>query len=103
MSNSTWANDATETKEGSQTDRKRHPLEPKDEWNNTVPPVSDQVDSEARSAGVRDIVSGAVLIGIGLAMGGSVFTGGDPTILDWMFYILGSFWVLKGIVGIARA
>jgi hypothetical protein len=52
--------------------------------------------SERIGRGLRDVAGGAVLIGIGLLMGGSVFTG-DPTVLDWFFDLLGSFWVLKGV------
>ena len=102
MKDSPWAGDATATKTPKETDRPRHPLEPKAGWDDT-PQVEEHVHGEARSAGVRDIVSGAVLIGIGFALGGSVFTGDDPTILDWMFDVLGSFWILKGIVAIARS
>ncbi len=53
-------------------------------------------DPDRRSSGVRDIVSGLVLIGIGFALGGSIFTG-DPSVLDWFFDILGLFWVSKGV------
>jgi hypothetical protein len=60
-----------------------------------LPPV-DASDPDRRSAGVRDIVSGAVLIGIGLVLGGSVLTG-DPSALDWLFDILGLFWIGKGV------
>ncbi len=60
-----------------------------------LPPVEND-DSGRRSAGVRDIVSGAVLIGIGFVLGGSIFSG-DPSALDWFFDILGLFWVGKGV------
>ena len=46
--------------------------------------------------GIWDIVAGGVLIAIGISYGGSVFTG-DPTLFDWAFDLLGSFWVLKGV------
>lgn len=47
-------------------------------------------------SGVGDIIGGGVLICIGLAMGGSVFTG-DATIIDWFFDILGAFWICRGV------
>ena len=53
------------------------------------------VDAEKRAAGIKNIVSGAVLIGIGFAFGGSVFLG-NPGLLDWVCDGLGSFWVCKG-------
>ena len=46
--------------------------------------------------GVGDIISGVVLIGIGLMLGGSIFTG-DPTWLDYVFDGLGIFWIGRGI------
>lgn len=49
------------------------------------------------SNGLGDILGGMVLIGIGLTMGGSVFTG-DPTLLDWLFDGLGVFWIGRGVV-----
>ena len=55
-----------------------------------------------RRQGVRDLVGGAVLIGIGFLFGGSVFLG-DPTILDWIFDGLGTFWIAKGIYFLATA
>jgi len=64
-----------------------------------VPPLAAPAQPDAsprRAQGVRDLIGGAVLIGIGLAMGGSVFTG-DPTILDWVFDGLGTFWIVKGL------
>ena len=55
-------------------------------------------DAEAarRNRGGRDLVGGTVLIGIGFLFGSSVFTG-NPTILDWVFDGLGTFWIAKGI------
>ena len=47
--------------------------------------------------GIGDIIGGAVLIGIGLTFGGSVFTG-NPGMLDWFFDGLGMFWVGRGVV-----
>jgi len=64
-----------------------------------VPPLGAPARPEAsprKAQGVRDLIGGAVLIGIGLAMGGSVFTG-DPSVLDWFFDVLGTFWVVKGL------
>jgi hypothetical protein len=55
-----------------------------------------------RGQGVRDIVGGAVLIGIGFLFGGSVFTG-NPTFLDWVFDGLGVFWVTKGVYLLATS
>ena len=51
---------------------------------------------EQRAKGVKNIVSGAVLIGIGFAFGGSVYLG-NPGMLDWVFDGLGTFWVCKGL------
>jgi hypothetical protein len=53
-----------------------------------------------RGAGVRDVVSGLVLIGIGLLYGGSVFTG-TANALDWAFDILGTAWVARGVYRLA--
>ena len=58
--------------------------------------AEDAMKAERRKAGVRDVVGGAVLIGIGLAYGGSIFTGTADAI-DWAFDLLGSFWLLKGV------
>ena len=55
-----------------------------------------------RGQGVRDLVGGSVLIGIGFLFGGSVFMG-NPTLLDWIFDGLGIFWIAKGIYFIATA
>jgi hypothetical protein len=55
-----------------------------------------------RGQGVRDLIGGAVLIGIGFLFGGSVFTG-NPTFLDWIFDGLGVFWVSKGIYLLATS
>ena len=51
--------------------------------------------------GVGDILSGVVLIGIGFAFGGSIFTG-DPTWLDYFFDGLGIFWIGRGIYKMVR-
>ena len=51
--------------------------------------------------GLGDILSGAVLIGIGLVAGGSIFTG-DPTWLDYFFDGLGLFWIGRGIYKMVR-
>ena len=55
-----------------------------------------------RGQGVRDLVGGAVLIGIGFLFGGSVFMG-DPTMLDWIFDGLGIFWITKGVYLLATS
>jgi hypothetical protein len=51
---------------------------------------------------VRDILAGVVLIGIGLAFGGSVFMG-DFSLASIFFDGLGVFFIIKGIVAINRA
>ncbi len=51
---------------------------------------------------MRDIIAGLVLIGIGLAMGGSVFRG-DYSITSLLFDGLGVFWIAKGAYGLYRA
>ncbi len=55
-----------------------------------------QGKSKGLPPGIGDIIGGAVLICIGLAMGGSVFTG-DADIVDWFFDILGTFWICRGV------
>jgi len=65
-------------------------------------PRPPSTEEQRKSQGVRDIFGGAVLIGIGFAFGGSVFTG-NPTFLDWIFDGLGIFWVTKGIYMLATA
>jgi hypothetical protein len=55
-----------------------------------------------RSQGVRDLVGGAVLIGIGFLFGSSIFIG-NATTLDWIFDGLGIFWIAKGIYLLATA
>ena len=63
-------------------------------------PESEPVKSEEAPKeglkGLGDIISGVVLIGIGIALGGSIFTG-DPTWLDYFFDGLGIFWIGRGI------
>jgi len=49
---------------------------------------------------MRDIVSGVVLIGIGVAIGDSVFTSDDPSALGYVFDGVGTLWILKGIYGL---
>jgi hypothetical protein len=51
---------------------------------------------------VRDILAGVVLIGIGLAFGGSVFLG-DFSLASIFFDGLGLFFIIKGIVALNRA
>jgi hypothetical protein len=45
---------------------------------------------------MKDIIAGAVLIGIGFAFGGSIFLG-DFSISSWIFDGLGTFWIGKGL------
>ena len=59
-------------------------------------------DEARRAAGLRDMVGGAVLIAIGLAFGGSVFLG-NPGALDWVFDVLGVFWLCRGVYAISTA
>ena len=47
------------------------------------------------------IIAGAVLIGVGLALGGSVFTG-DFSLSSWFFDGLGIFWIGLGLFKIYR-
>jgi hypothetical protein len=65
-------------------------------------PQAASMADERRQQGVRDMVGGAVLIGIGFLFGGSVFLG-NPTFLDWIFDGLGTFWVAKGVYFLATA
>lgn len=51
---------------------------------------------------MRDIIAGVVLIGIGLAFGGSVFLG-DFDLASIFFDGLGVFFIIKGVVAINRA
>jgi hypothetical protein len=60
------------------------------------PPVPVTERGMQRGAGIRDVLSGLVLIGIGLFYGGSVFTG-TANALDWAFDILGTAWVARGV------
>ena len=62
--------------------------------------IKEQTEKKSGS-GVGDIIAGVVLIGIGLLMGGSVFTG-NPTLLDYFFDGLGLFWIGKGIYRLVR-
>lgn len=48
-----------------------------------------------------NIIAGVVLIGIGLAMGGSVFRG-DFSPVSLFFDGLGVFWIAKGVIGMVR-
>jgi hypothetical protein len=64
------------------------------------PETREQAKTKSGS-GVGDIIAGVVLIGIGLAFGGSVFTG-DPGLLDYFFDGLGVFWIGKGLYRLVR-
>ena len=48
------------------------------------------------------IIAGVVLIGIGLAFGGSIFLG-DFSLLNIFFDGLGIFFIVKGILQIVRS
>ena len=50
---------------------------------------------------MMSIIAGVVLIGIGFAMGGSIFTG-DFELWNIFFDGLGLFWIVKGIIQIYR-
>ena len=60
-----------------------------------------EYSGQKSKSGVGDIIAGVVLIGIGLAFGGSVFTG-NPGLLDYFFDGLGLFWIGKGIYRLVR-
>jgi hypothetical protein len=49
---------------------------------------------------VGNIISGVIVIGIGIANGGSVFTG-DPSGIDYAFDLLGIGLILYGIFQMA--
>jgi len=52
--------------------------------------------ADRKKTGIRDVVGGLVLIGVGFAYGGSIFMG-TADVIDWAFDILGTFWLLKGL------
>ena len=62
----------------------------------------DTLSASRRADGFKSIVGGAILIGIGLTFGGSVFVG-NPSALDWAFDGLGSLWILKGLYEVITA
>ena len=64
------------------------------------PDTEEHAESKSGS-GVRDIIGGVVLIGIGFLFGGSVFLG-NPGALDYFFDGLGLFWIGKGIYRLVR-
>lgn len=47
------------------------------------------------------VIAGLVLIGIGLAMGGSIFRG-DFSLVSVFFDGLGIFWIARGVLGMVR-
>ncbi len=53
--------------------------------------------ADQRSRAIKSITSGVVLIGIGFAMGGSVFSG-NASLLDWVFDGLGVFLIGRGLL-----
>ncbi len=63
---------------------------------------TDAATSEkTKNKGVKDIIAGVAIIGIGFLFGGSVFLG-NPGILDYFFDGLGVFWIGKGIYHLVR-
>jgi hypothetical protein len=64
-------------------------------------PATPAQTEKKSGSGVRDIISGVVLIGIGFLFGGSVFLG-NPGVLDYFFDGLGLFWIGKGIYRLVR-
>lgn len=50
---------------------------------------------------MRDIITGVVVIAIGLFLGGSVFLG-DFSLFNIFFDGLGTFFIIKGVVGIVK-
>jgi hypothetical protein len=53
------------------------------------------------SKGIKDVIAGVVLIGIGLVWGGSIFLGTAST-LDIFFDCLGLLWIGLGIYKMIR-
>lgn len=51
---------------------------------------------------MRDIIAGAVLIGIGLAFGGSIFLG-DFSPLNLVFDGLGTVFIIKGLISVYKS
>ncbi len=50
---------------------------------------------------MRDIITGVVLIGIGLMFGGSIFLG-DFSTMNLIFDGLGVFFIVKGLIRISK-
>jgi len=50
---------------------------------------------------MRDIITGVVLIGIGLTFGGSAFLG-DFSTVNLIFDGLGVFFIVKGLIRISK-
>ena len=64
--------------------------------------LESKVSSGSRfSKGIKDIIAGVVLIGIGLVFGGSIFLGTADS-LDIFFDCLGLFWIGLGIYKMIR-
>jgi len=51
---------------------------------------------------MNDIIAGLVLIGIGFALGGSIFLG-DFSPVSIIFDGLGIFWIVKGVIKIRKS
>ena len=68
--------------------------------------VAQQFEAQASAGskigkGIKDIIAGVVLIGIGLVLGGSIFLG-TADALDVFFDCLGLFWIGLGIYKMIR-
>lgn len=61
----------------------------------------DPTREHALNPAVRDLVAGAVLLGLGLWTGGSSLVG-DFDRLDVLFDVLGGVWMLWGLIRIVR-
>jgi len=51
---------------------------------------------------MRDILTGAILIGVGFVFGGSVFMG-DFSLINIIFDGLGVFFIVKGLLKVAKS
>ena len=50
---------------------------------------------------MRDIITGAVLIGLGFVLGASVFMG-DFSVFNIIFDGLGVFFIIKGLIQVSK-
>jgi len=51
--------------------------------------------------GMSNIITGAILLALGMLFGGSIFTG-NPGTIDYIFDILGIVLIVSGIVQMAK-